>query len=119
MAKKIRSRNIDLNIESGRFTGIFKRFRGERKSYDFSNISALRKLLSNERARLLSTIKNQNPKSIYELAKLLGRDFRSVRQDVRLLERFGFLELDSRKKGKREMLKPVLIIDRVNIKINI
>lgn len=119
MAKKTYTKNITLGIESGTFTGIFRRLRGEKRGYDFSSISALRQLLSNERARLLHTIKTENPGSIYQLAKILGRDFKSVRQDVRLLEKFGFLELDSAKKGKREMLKPILTVDKINIVVDI
>lgn len=119
MAKQARTRNITLSIESGTFTGIFKRLRGEKKQYDFSGIAGLRQLLSNERARLLSTIKNKNPSSMYQLAKILGRDFKSVRQDVRLLERFGFIELDADTKGKREMLKPVLAVDKIVITVEI
>jgi len=119
MTKKKTIKNISLDIESGTFTGIFRRLRGENKSYDFSDISALRQLLSNERARLLSTIKKQNPQSMYQLAKFLDRDFKSVRKDVKLLEKFGFIELDTARTGKREMLKPVLAADKINITISI
>lgn len=119
MAKKPRIRNINLGIESGAFTGIFRRLRGEKKEYDFSGISALRQLFSNERARLLSIIKNKQPNSIYQLAKILGRDFKSVRQDVKLLERFGFIELDAKAVGKRDTLKPLLAVDKVIITIEI
>ena len=92
MAKKPNIRNINLGIESGTFTGIFRRLRGEKKGYDFGGISDVRQLLSNERARIIHTIKTQAPNSIYHLAKLLDRDFKSVRKDVKLLEKFGFLE---------------------------
>lgn len=119
MAKKTSTKNITLGIESGTFSGLFRRLRGEKKGYDFSSISALRQLLSNERARLLHVLKTENPSSIYHLAKLLGRDFKSVRQDVKLLERFGFLELDSQVNGKREMLKPILTVDKINIVVDI
>lgn len=119
MAKKTSTKNIVLGIEAGTFTGIFRRLRGKKEGYDFSAISALRQLLSNERARLLHTIKTEKPDSIYRLAKFVGRDFKSVRQDVKLLEKFGFLELESLSKGKREMLKPILTVDAINITINI
>ena len=119
MAKEPRIRNVNLGIESAAFTGLFRRLRGEKKNYDFSGIAMLRKLLSNERARLLTTIKNKNPTSMYHLAKILGRDFKSVREDIRLLEHFGFIELDSLTKGKREMLKPILVIDKLVITISI
>ena len=119
MAKKLITRSIALGIEAGTFTGIFRRLRRKEKGYNFADISVLRQLLSNERARMLYTLKNKSPSSIYNLAKLLGRDFKSVRQDVKLLEKFGFLELESTSKGKREMLKPVLITDKFIITITL
>jgi len=119
MAEKKEVKNFNLYIEEGTFTGHFKRLRGKKSGFDFSGISALRKLLSNERARILHTIKIKDPDSIYHLAKLLKRDFKSVRQDVKLLERFGFIDLDSKRKGKREMLKPILAVDAVSITINL
>ena len=119
MANEKSTKSINLNLESGAFTGIFRRLRGRTSDFNFSEISALRQLLSNQRARLLHTIKTENPSSIYQLAKTLGRDFKSVRHDVRLLEKFGFLELDSTRKGKREMLKPILVVDTLNISITI
>jgi predicted transcriptional regulator len=119
MAKQPNTRNITLNITSGSFSGIFRRLRGQKGDYNFSGIAALRQLLSDERARILHTIKTKDPTSIYNLAKILGRDFKSVRQDVKLLEKFGFLELETNRKGKREMLKPILAVDSVSITVNL
>jgi predicted transcriptional regulator len=87
--------------------------------HDFSDVKLLRNLLSNEKSRILHLLKSENPKSIYGLAKILGRDFKSVRQDVKVLERFGFIEFHSEKNGRRESLKPVLIVDKVEIVVNI
>jgi predicted transcriptional regulator len=89
------------------------------ENLDFSGIALLRKLLSNERARMLYTIKHQKPVSLYKLAKLLGRDFKSVFDDAKLLERFGFIELIAEKAGKRERFKPVIAIETLKIDINI
>jgi len=119
MAKNENSRNITLNISSGTFSGILRRLRGQSDDYNLSGISALRQLLSDERAKILHTIKTNDPSSIYHLAKILGRDFKSVREDIKLLERFGFLELETNRKGKREMLKPILTVDSFTITINI
>jgi len=119
MADKTTSKTISLSIEAGTFTGIFRRLRGNKESYNFSEISDLRKLLSNERVKALNVIKNKNPVSIYSLARILNRDFKSVRQDVKLLEKFGILELESNSRGKREMLKPVLAVNTINIAINL
>jgi len=109
---------INLNVESGTFRGFFQKLRGD-KNFNSIGISKLRKLFSNERARILYTIKTQNPRSLYHLTKLLGRDFRTVREDINLLEKFGFIELDLINYGKREILKPILVVDKVVITIGL
>ena len=98
------------------FSSIFHRIKGDKKT---SGISSLRQLLTNEKARLMHVLKVKQPNSIYELAKLLGRDFKSVRSDITLLESLGFIEMIPIHKGKREKLKPLLVIDELNIKIEV
>ncbi len=119
MAKKEKIREITIVDEGGAFTTFFKKFTSDASQYDFEGLSVLRKLLSNEKARILYTIKTKKPGSIYALAKILGRDFKSVSQDIKLLERFGFIDLIVEKTGKRERLKPFLTIDSININIKI
>ena len=119
MAQKYKTREITIVDKSGAFSVFFKRFTSEKDEYDFEGLTALRRLLSNEKARVLHTIKTKSPKSLYHLAKLLGRDFKSVMEDIKLLERFGFVELAAEKTGKRERLKPILISDTVHINIKL
>jgi predicted transcriptional regulator len=114
MAEKTKTREITIIDEGGRFNVLFRKLAGE-ADFDFEGISLLRKLLSNEKARLLHTIKKNNPKSIYHLAKLVGRDFKSVISDIKILEKFGFIEMVAEKTGNRERLKPVLVIDSVHL----
>ncbi|MFH1237857.1 MAG: hypothetical protein ABIH79_00795 [archaeon] len=114
--KKTKIRYVDVNVKSGNFVS---KLLGESKSQDFSDIKLLRSLLSNEKARILYTLKSKKPKSIYSLSKILERDFKSVREDIKVLERFGFIEFHAEKTGKRESLKPVLVIDRLQIMIDI
>ncbi|UCD20647.1 MAG: hypothetical protein JSW08_02630 [archaeon] len=82
-------------------------------------ISDVRSLFSNEKARLLHFIKTREPGSIYELAKLTGRDFKIVRQDLRLLEKFGLIKLAHQKTKHREKLKPLLQTRNLNLLINL
>ena len=117
MAKNIKTRSISISEKEGTFTTIFQRFKSSKKQE--SEVSSLRHLLSNERAKLLHTCKTKNPSSIYELAKLLGRDFKAVRQDIKLMEKFGFIELISSHKHGRERLKPVVDADQIVITIDI
>jgi predicted transcriptional regulator len=114
-----KTRTITIRSEGGAFYSIFKRFKGETKDFDFEGLSALRRILSNEKARLLHIVKIKKPDSIYTLARMLGRDFKSVREDIKLLERFGFINLISEKKGKRTRLKPEIAVDTLNITLYI
>ena len=118
MAEKSKTRDITITDDSGAFNAILKRFKSE-KDYNFEALSLLRKLLSNEKARLLHTIKNKKPSSIYQLAKELKRDFKSVSQDIKLLEKFGFLNMIAEKTGKRERLRPTLAVDTIHINLKI
>src|SRR3989338_1006649 len=118
MAEKIKTREITIIDEGGAFNAFLKRFTGS-KGYDFEGLTLLRRLLSNEKARLLHFLKTKKPKSIYELAKQLGRDFKSVSDDIRLLESFGFIEMIAEKSGKRERLRPILVVDTMYIKLKL
>ena len=111
---KIRYAELDVSQE-----GFVSRLIGVKKSPDFSDVQLLRNILSKEKARILHLLKTKKPKSIYELSKMLERDFKSVRKDIRILERFGFIEFHSSKTGRRKSLMPVLIVDKLQIIINI
>jgi predicted transcriptional regulator len=90
-----------------------------KKDYNFEGLSALRQLLNPEKARLLHVIKTQKPNSMYDLAKKLGRGFKAVNDDIKLLERFGFVELIAEKTKKRIRHKPEIIVDTVKITLKI
>jgi predicted transcriptional regulator len=117
MAKtKIREITI-AQTKKGKFT--LKKTKGSKKDYDFEGLSALRHLLSNEKARLLHAIKTQKPISIYDLAKKVDRNFKSVSDDVKLLERFGFIDLISEKTKNRVRHRPEIVVDTITIHIKV
>lgn len=115
---KTKIREITIRENKGTFS-IFKTPGVSKESYDFSGILALRQLLSNEKARVLNTIKVQKPISIYDLAKKLNRGFKSVNDDIKLLERFGFVELTEEKTKKRIRHKPHLVVEGITIHIKL
>ena len=82
----------------------------------FENIKAMRKILSEERLRILKTIKNEHPKSIYELAKFLNRDIKNTFNDVQFLAKIGLIELKKKKEG-REKTVPKVNYDRILLEI--
>lgn len=83
------------------------------------DIQDVRSLLTNEKARLLYLIKTEKPNSLYHLAKLAGRDFKAVKQDLVLLEKFGLIKFVKEKEKNRERLKPILQADKLSISINL
>ena len=117
MAKE-KIRDITISQSKGAFN-IFKKSAISKDEFDFSGILALRQLLSNEKARILNVIKTQKPQSIYDLAKKLNRGFKSVNDDIKLLERFGFIELIEEKTKNRKRHKPVLVVDTITIHLKI
>jgi predicted transcriptional regulator len=115
---KTKTREITIRESKGTFS-IFKTPGVSKENYDFSGILALRQLLSNEKARILDTIKTQKPISIYDLAKKLGRGFKSVNDDVKLLERFGFIELVEESTKKRIRHRPTIVAENIIINVKI
>jgi len=116
--EKIKIRDITLVESKGAFS-IFKKTKDNKEDYDFSGVHILRQVLNNEKARILHVIKTQKPNSIYELAKKLGRSFKAVNDDIRLLERIGFIDLIREKTKNRIRYRPEIIVDTIQINIKI
>jgi len=115
---KTKTREITILESKGTFS-IFKKQGTSKEDYDFSGLLALRQLLSNEKARILNVIKTQKPISIYDLSKKLGRGFKSVNDDIKLLDRFGFIELIEEKTKNRIRYRPEVVIDNLVINIRV
>jgi predicted transcriptional regulator len=113
-----KTREINIIESKGTFS-IFKKASTSKSDYDFSGMLALRQLLSNEKARILHTIKTRNPKSIYELSKFLGRGFKSVNDDTKLLKRFGFVDFVEEKTKNRKRMKPIIVADSITINFKV
>lgn len=59
----------------------------------FTGIESVAKVFSKTRLKILQIIIAKSPKSIYELSKLVDRDFKNVHSDVKFLEEVGLIEL--------------------------
>jgi len=115
---KTKIREITIKEAKGSFI-LMRSSKISKKDYDFSSLLSLRQLLSNEKARILSVIKDKNPKSIYELAKLLNRGFKAVNDDIKLLQKFGFVDLIEEKTKNRIRHKPVVLVDTITVHFKI
>ncbi|TAN44154.1 MAG: ArsR family transcriptional regulator [Nitrospirae bacterium] len=78
-----------------------------RSTLSFESMKALRSFITDERLRLLRTIKKFSPESIYELAKLLKRDTKNVSDDVHFLSELGLIDIKESKNGRRRTIPKV------------
>ncbi len=76
-------------------------------------ISRAKQLLNKEKIKIIYAIKEKKPKSIYELAKVLGRNFKAVRQDLRLLESLEIITMKHERVKNRLCSKPILNLDKI------
>ncbi len=82
------------------------------------SLDVARRILSSERLRLLATIEEKQPKSVYQLAQLLGRDRRNVVKDVEYLKSIGLVKLAKQHKA-RKLNIPSVEFNKINIGIDL
>ncbi len=71
-----------------------------------TGLATIAKIFSHTRMEILQAIITKKPKSIYELAKLVNRDFKNVHSDVQFLNEVGLIKLKETGDG-RNGLKPI------------
>lgn len=90
------------------FAGAWKKLEAGKKvkkeeGIYFESIDTIRAVLTNKRLLILKTIREKQPKSVYELAKILGRDLKNVNQDLCLLSEIGLVTLDKSETDKKRV----------------
>lgn len=124
----MRVRDIKISIKSDE--DIFKEVKGvwekiekgekvkKHEGISFESIDDMRKVLTEERLRILKTIKKEHPQSIYELAKMIHRDIKNTFDDVQFLAQAGLVELKKTKNG-REKTTPLVNYNRILLEIQV
>ena len=84
------------SVESG------KKVRKEEGIY-FESIDDMRSVLTNNRLAILRAIRENKPKSVYELSKMLGRNLKNVNEDLKLLAEIGLVTLEATKKARKRI----------------
>ena len=90
-----------------------------RDEVGFTSIEAARNFLTRERLALMHTIRTRHPGSLYELAKMVNRDFKNVQEDVRILERHGLVRIAKEPRGKRKVKVPHVLFEEIALRIAI
>ncbi len=73
----------------------------------FESIDTMRAILTNKRLLILKTIREKEPNSIYELAKILRRDIKNINQDLKLLSDVGLVTLEKIETDKKRVIPHV------------
>ena len=90
-----------------------------REEVGFTSIEAARNFLTRERLTLLRTIRTRHPSSLYELAKIVDRDFENVQEDIQILERHGLVQIAKEPRGRRKVKAPRVTFDEIALRIAI
>lgn len=86
------------------------------KGVYLANVETARAIFTESRLRIIHVLKFKQPKSIYDLAKLLKRDFKNVYYDVSFLAQLGILAIEKSKIGLKQK-KPTLICNKILFEI--
>jgi predicted transcriptional regulator len=76
----------------------------------FDSVASYQRLMSEQKYMILAAIRNLKPTSIYQLAKLVERDFSNVKKDCETLEASGFILLEDSGDNRGTKI-PKLIFD--------
>jgi predicted transcriptional regulator len=90
-----------------------------REEVGFTSIDAARNFITRERLLLMHTIRTRHPGSLYELAKMVSRDFKNVQEDIRILERHGLVRIARASRGKRKVKVPQVLFEEIALRIAI
>ena len=99
--------------------GEYKRKPDEPKIW-FNSIKSLANALSEENQKLLRLIIQESPQSISELEPLTGRKANNLLRTLRMMEGYGFVELNKSKikSSGRTALIPTVLYDTADIEIH-
>ena len=121
-------KNIKLGIRSldtayAEWAETFEKVRKGRKvdksrGIYFTSPEAVRKVLTEKRLELLHVIKEQEPNSVYELAKILKRDIKNVNDDIELLKNIGLVSITKAREGRGRVI-PRVNYDKIQLEIGV
>jgi len=79
----------------------------------FESLDAVRAVLTDRRLEIWRTVRDKKPESISSLAEMVGRSFRTVHRDVKLLQSLGLISLKKGKGLRGDTQHPVSLADEL------
>jgi predicted transcriptional regulator len=108
------SKMVKKDIEQGLERGSFKK---DGDVIYAETLEAALHVLTTERMKLLSTVKERRPASLYALAKLMKKDFKTVSSDANRLSRAGLLTLETYKVGAKKKVRPRFTARKISLEL--
>lgn len=91
-------------------SGKKKYIQGKDEVY-FDSLKGFRSFFTIQKYEIIKFVKNEEPNSLYEMAKELDRPYPSLLRDVDSLVATGFLKYEKRTDDERPIKKPVMAFD--------
>lgn len=88
-----------------------------KKGMSFGSVESFRQFFTPKRIELLQVIKHKQPESIYGLAKLTGREFKSVVTDIKILEKYGLIDTKKMPIKGGYKVRPIFDYDKLSVDI--
>ena len=85
----------------------------------FKSFDEMNKVLSPSRILIIEAIREHDPESVYELAKILKKDQANLSKDIKVLEKWGFIDIVKNKDGERIRTKPETDYDLIEMTIKL
>src|ERR1700727_1473012 len=95
-----------------------KHVKPQKEELNFVSLEAARNFFTPKRIQLLTLIHHQEPRSIYELAKLAKRHLKNVQDDVGILARVGLIDLERKRVGRGRNI-PKVDYDKLEVRFQI
>ncbi len=84
----------------------------------FESLDLVDSFINPMKAKIIRSIQKHSPESIYELAKILGKDQGYIQKEVKFLEGLGILKIESTKDNGRTKSVPTVIYDKFIIDLD-
>lgn len=88
-----------------------KKIKGEHYEIAFDNKKDFSKFLKN--IDILMTIQSLKPDSVYELAKILGKDQSNINKIISFFEEYGIIKVKESKQKNRKVKRPIVDYQKI------
>ena len=84
----------------------------------FDSPQSFRNFMTLQKLELLATISYSEPRSVYDLADMVGRALSAVQRDCQMLEKLGFIKFDKQKTGRGSYIpKLKFLYDKIIVQL--